>query len=606
MTANETQPTESRWRRFTGPAIILLAAFVATAPQLIRHNSCGHDFDFHLVSWLDAQASWRQGILYPHWSPSANYGAGEPRFVFYPPLTWMLGAALGLAAPWKGVPLAITFLFLAGTGLATRRLALELLEDGPATLAGCAALFSGYALFTAYERSAFGELTGGFWIPLLLLLILRDRNPNVPVLRRAFDGSAALLALVLAGAWLSNVPLGVMASYLLAAVALVWALLQRSWAPLLRAAAAAALAIGLAAFYLVPATVGQRWVQIRQATEDPGALIENSWMFSRHADPQLDLHDVELLKVSVIGLTMIAVAMCGLLVSWRRGNLSRKSRWWIPLALIPLVVLLLQLPLSLPVWNALPKLRLLQFPWRWLVVVEAPMGIFFASAVWMTARRLRATVIAVCSVFFLGAAVAAAIVFFQPCDDEDSVRGMMRAYREQIGFEGTWEYAPPDADNSIVATHLPDACLTSNPSISLGRGEEGTTPDFKQGQCDATFSWSESAGRHNPEHLRMAAEFPHDGFVVLKLRTYPAWQVTMNGQRVSSMARREDGLMALAVHSGPVQIATDWSTTNDAIVGRWLSALALAFTASVWWIERRFAVQMPVAQRSCAAEPRLS
>ena len=48
------------------------------------------------------------------------------------------------------------------TGLATRSLARHLgLTEGPATLAGCAALFSGYSMFTAYERSAFGELAGG-------------------------------------------------------------------------------------------------------------------------------------------------------------------------------------------------------------------------------------------------------------------------------------------------------------------------------------------------------------------------------------------------------------------------------------------------------------
>ncbi len=336
MTTSKDPPTQRRWHRFAGPAVILLAALVATTPQLTRRNSCGHDFNFHLVSWLDAQESWREGILYPHWSSSANYGAGEPRFVFYPPLTWMLGGALGLATPWKAVmivyrfwecvPIVITFLFLAGIGLATRALARQALDNGAATLAGCAALFSGYALFTAYERSAFGELTGGIWIPLLLLLILRDQSEDASVWQRAFDGSAVPLALVLAGAWLSNAPLGVMASYLLAAVALVRAMLLRSWAPVLRASAAAAMGIGLSAVYLVPASVEQRWVEIRQATDDPGALIENSWMFGRHADPALELHDVELLKVSVIGLTMIAVAAGGLLVAWRRGRLPEKAR----------------------------------------------------------------------------------------------------------------------------------------------------------------------------------------------------------------------------------------------------------------------------------------
>jgi len=383
------------WILLTGPILILFAAALAVAPQIIRGNSCGHDFDFHLVSWLDCLNAWRHGILYPHWAPSANFGAGEPRFVFYPPLTWMLGAALGILLPWQFVPIALTFLLLAATGLATRALARHALAEGPATLAGCAALFSGYTLFCAYERSAFAEMTGGFWIPLLLLLILRDRNPGGSAVRRALDGSAAPLALVIACAWLSNAPVGVMACYLLAATAITFAFLQRSWAPVLRAGVSSVLGLGLAAVYLVPAAWEQRWVNITQATGDPGEMVENSWLFARHADPSLDLHDIELHRASLLAVTMLAVAMVGLLIAWRRGKLREKSRWWIPLALVPVAILFLQLPISLPVWNLLPKLRFLQFPWRWLVALEAPMAIFFAAAVWpgAAARRWRPRVV---------------------------------------------------------------------------------------------------------------------------------------------------------------------------------------------------------------------
>jgi uncharacterized membrane protein len=119
---------------------------------------CGDDYEFHLISWLDAQQSWRHGIPYPHWAPNPNYGAGEPRFVFYPPLTWMLGAALGLVLPWSLVPVALTFLLLVATGLATLALAREILPNSTATLAACVTLFSGYALYTAYERAAFGAI----------------------------------------------------------------------------------------------------------------------------------------------------------------------------------------------------------------------------------------------------------------------------------------------------------------------------------------------------------------------------------------------------------------------------------------------------------------
>ena len=588
---NSSDKPQLNWRRFVGPGIIMLAAAVATAPQIYRGNSCGHDFDIHLVSWFDCLNSWRHGIAYPQWTPSANYGAGEPRFIFYPPLTWMLGAALGLVLPWQVAPIVLTFLLLAATGLATRALALRGLPDAPATLAGCAALFSGYALFTAYERSAFGELAG-FWIPLLLLFALRHRNASGTLWRRAFDGSAAPLALVVAGAWLSNAPLGVMASYLLAAVALVLALLRRSWAPVLRASIAAALGIGLTAFYLVPAAWEQRWVDIHQATDDPGLKIENSFLFGHPSDPQLELHNLELTRVSLIAIAMVGIALVGLLVSWRRKTLPADRNWWIPLALIPIAVLFLQLPISLPIWNLLPKLRFLQFPWRWLVVLEAPMAIFFAAAVWPRAgahRWLRMVASSASAVLFLGSIAIAATYFFQPCDDEDAVAPMEKVYRSGAGFEGVYEYAPIGADNGLVATGLPDACLVTNPQATLGVVDTpDANPDWwvEQNSCDATYSALSNGGQRGTEHLQISADLPHAGFLILRLRTYPAWRLTVNGRSASSLPR-DDGLTVIPVGAGQVDVAADWTTTPDVILGRWITALALLLITALCMLERK-------------------
>jgi hypothetical protein len=590
--------TRSRWRRFAGPALVLLAAAVAVAPQLVRGPSCGHDFDFHLVSWFDALNSWRHGIFYPHWAPSPNFGAGEPRFIFYPPLTWMLGAALGLALPWQFVPVALTFLLLAGTGLATRALARHMLPDGAATLAGCAALFSGYALFNAYERTAFAEMAGGFWIPLLLLLVLRESNPAGSLWKRALDGSAAPLALVVAGCWLANVPLGVMGCYLLAAVALAAALLARSWAPVLRATVGVALGASLAGFFLLPATWEQRWVDVQQAIDDPGLRIENSWLFARHTDPALAMHDVELRKISILAVCMIAVALGGLLLCWGRGKLASEGqsilrRWWIPLALIPVAVLFFQLPISLPLWNLLPKLRFLQFPWRWLLVLEAPMAIFFAAAVWPpnAARRwVRVAVVFVCAAIFLAATVYTGRTFFQVCDAEDAVSGIASAYRSGAGFVGYDEYAPPDADDALVATGLPGACLVSDPSTVLGvlpNGPkvDGTAPAWNAGQnsCDATLGWQPGS----PEHKRLRAVVRHPGFLILRLRSYPAWRVAVNGRPTDALPQRDDGLMVVPVPQGPVDLTVDWVDPPVVIAGRWLSVLAAVLFTGLWLLERK-------------------
>ncbi len=435
---------------------------------------------------------------------------------------------------------------------------------------------------TAYERTAFGELTGGFWIPLLLLFALRDGNSSGSMgqarTRMAPHGPCRWSSPEHGsptrhwGSWpaICWLPLP-----------LVAALLARSWAPVLRAAVAAVLGLGLAAIYLLPAAWEQRWVDIRQATDDPGLLIENSWLFARHANPALALHDVELHKVSIIAVAMIVLALGGLLVCWWRGgrdpeNRFRPRRWWIPLALIPVAVLFLQFPVSLPIWNLLPKLRFLQFPWRWLVTLEAPMAIFFAAAVWPRRHGCRVAVAVVCATIFLGATIFTARHFFQPCDDEDAVSSMVSAYRNGAGFEGVDEYAPNGADSTLIPTGLPDACLVVDPATVLGVPSDDEDADESrpawnagQGGCETTLHWQSG----EPEQKTLRAVLPHAGYMILRLRSYPAWQIAVNGRSLDSLPRRDDGLIAVPVPQGPVDLTVDWTTTPDVIAGRWLSSL---------------------------------
>jgi hypothetical protein len=572
----------------------MLAAAIVAAPAWFHGVVGADDCEFHLISWLDAQRSWLHGIPYPHWAVSPNFGAGEPRFVFYPPLTWMLGALLGLVLPWSWVPAAMIFLLLAGTGLATRALARLQLADAPATLAGCAAIFSGYALFTAYDRTAFGELAGGAWIPLVLLFILRDRDPQAGVWRRALDGSAVPLAVAVAGCWLSDAPVGVMGSYLLAGVALASAVLARAWFPVARAAVATALGIGLTAAYLIPAAYEQRWVDIGQAAGvngDPGLRIENNWLFPHHADPVLRLRDLGLHWISPVAVFMIAMAMASLLVLALQGRLipGLGRRTWLALGMIPLLVLLLLLPVSLPVWNLLPKLRFLQFPWRWLLVVESPMAVLFAAAVWPAENRRgrRLAAAALCVVFFFSATAFAAQNFFRDArEDADDLQTILDTHAGGAGFIGTDEYAPAGADNSVVATGLPDACLTEDFDTELGVApttEENPAWQPGQGSCIATAT----ARVREPESMQIAMTAPRAGFLVLKLRSYPAWRITVNDKPPADSGVRADGLVVLPVAAGPVNVSVNWRTTPDVVAGRCMSCLALLGLMALGLIERK-------------------
>jgi len=590
-----------------GPAIILLAAVIAAGPLFLRGPSCSNDFTFHFVSWIDAEHSMSAGLLYPHWASSPNFGAGEPKFVFYPPITWMAGAVLGMFLPWMSVAPVLFMLLLAATGLATRGLARMMLADGPATLAGCAAIFFGYALFSVYERNDFADLTGGFWIPLLLLFALRRQNHSGTFWERALDGSATPLALVVAGLWLSNGPEGIMASYLLAAIAIGSAVIEKSLVPVVRILVSTVGGMLLASLYLIPAVSERNWVNIPSVLVPLQYQIQNNWLFGLGGNPQSTTHNSLLHEVSRVAVLMLLITVGGGVVAWVRGVVPRERKWWLAMALIPPAILFLLLPVSRPVWNALPELQLLQFTWRWLVVLQAPMGIAFASAVWFNRQTPRLVVIAACTAVFVGIGLAAPHWWFSTCGTLPY--SLQESVRDGIGFIGKPEYTPPgirfplvdflldstgnvqtDPQGSPILQVVPDACLLEDQPQTTVQGETGTLPTWSGEASDCNSKgWQQlrllSGNSLEQKWFQGIAE--HAGYVILRLRYYPAWGITVNGVPVTAVAEQHRGLTAVPVPKGNVLIAADWMTTGDAVAGRCASVAALLLLTGLFLFERK-------------------
>jgi hypothetical protein len=558
----------TRQARLPSLAAILLTTLAATGILLTRGPSCGHDFDFHLVSWLEVARSWHSGLLDPHWVSSANFGAGEPRFIFYPPASWILGGALGSIAGWHAAPWLFTAVCLFCAGLGMRRFARDWLSPVAATAAACLYIANPYMLFVAYERTAYGELMAAPLIPLLLCFAVQQVPP------------IAALSATIAGIWLMNAPSGVMACY-----ALLWMTLwrlasERSWQAPLRIAASTAIGLLMAAFYLVPATYQERWVEIARAI-GPDMRFQDSFLFHHTGE---SFHDAVLHTASLIACVLIASAIASIPL-WpgvlRNGVLRARPLVWLA-SIIPLILLLL-LPLSTPLWRFTPQLAYMQFPWRWLLVLAPVAALFVAGGI---AHRMRTLLlITVATILCAASIVICTRPFHQYCDEEDNVSAQLALMQDGSGQEGTDEYTPHDDDNAEVDQDMPEVRVLVSPAAEEPDSGKVQNPEY-QPDPNAERHATVTVTQWSSEHRAVVLNTPAAGYAVFRLMDYPAWTIRHNGTIVRQHPRRDDGLLTIPVPAGRSQIDIRWHTTPDIWIGRAISLLGFCVFVFVWYRER--------------------
>jgi len=512
-------------------------------PLFWRGIPSGHDFEFHMYSWIEVLSQWKQGIVYPRWAALAHWGYGEARFLFYPPASWTLGAALGAILPWKLVPGAYVWITLSLAGISMHRLARQWLPAPDALFAAVFYAVNPYHVVIVYWRSAFAELLAAVWLPLLLLGLVRLRERGTrPVLR---------LSLILAAAWLTNAPSAVMVHYSAAALALVLVWFERSWRPLLKTGLAVALGMGLASFYLIPAAYEGKWVNLEQVLA-PGVRPQDNFLFTKIADAE---HNQFNLMISVLAAAEIGVAAAAIWFSRRSRPDQRKQ--WVLLAVWAAIAALIMLSMTNALWQHLPKLRFVQLPWRWLLCLNAALAVLLAVAM----RRWGCRILTCAAL--LTVVLYSAYRIQQPWwDHADDVQEMREAVAEGTGYEGTDEYVPAGTDPYELKQDSPQV-VGENPVAS---------------RIDV-LRWAAEE-----KHITVRTEGAD--LLTLRLLNYPAWEVSVNGMRVETKAAEVTGQMQIPLAPGTHDIRIHFGRTRDRTMGGVGTLISICLWIGAWIASR--------------------
>jgi hypothetical protein len=535
-------------------AVGLVVALALVAPFFWLGNASGHDFEFHAASWLEVASQWKQHIAYPRWDEWANYGFGEPRFIFYPPLSWMLGAALSFIVRWNAVPAAFIVLTQTVACLCAFALARRWLAWRGAMAAGIFYAANPYALLVIYMRSDFAEQLAAAFLPLVFLAALELAG----ISERGKCGTAktkaaALFALIFAVIWLANAPAGVLASYAMALLFGWEALSGREWRILLRGAGALALGLGLTAFYLVPAAYEQTWVNIGQVLST-GLLPAENFLYTAGSDPEHTLFNWIASTIAVL-LALVTAGAAMVAIRWvRRANGQiddARQKEFRALLVVTAAALLLMLRVTTIFWLVLPKLRFVQFPWRWMAILAVPGAVFLGAA---ARRRLGWLWVIAALAISAGTGVYLVRHTWWDADDIPTLRA---ALGEGKGFEGTDEYDPAGDDHTNLPQGAPHVRI-----LAAGDEEKPATAAV------ILQRWTVEDHRlrvHSREPVRLA----------LRLLNYPAWRVEVNGRRVAPEHPEQSEQMIVAVPAGDSQVSIEFGRTADRTIGGAISGVSL-------------------------------
>jgi hypothetical protein len=559
------------WLRAITPylALLLLSACIC-APLLWFGAPNGHSIEYNLVWLSNFSTQLAQGDVYPRWLAGMNHGAGSPVFYFYAPLPfYILSIPVFLLDTSKLVlQLGIgQWLLIALSGMAFYRFARAQFAFLPAWLAAALYMFLPYHLeINLWWRQDIGELTNYIWMPLAL-----HYADRLLAGERAIAGMAVIYGAMM----LSHLPSTLLFSIGLGCYVLVVAWRRHKARELVAFGIAIAIGIALAGLYWVPALFSEQYVRSEKLWTP--YFDFHYWFFPIEGLPQIVGHDnvFALRLFEMIGLTS-AIFVVAWLNAYRWRHVLGRTALFSSLTLIAVAWFLMS-PWSAVVWETLPELWKVQFPWRIAMVVDLATAIALLHSLHCVERyRDRISI---------GAAIVVAGLLLY------SFIGA-NVWHKLDPFDNAWWVAGRDqaVRNGLDApeyTTIWNPATTPDTSIGLA-GMSQVAFDRGAGEVEIT-AWL-------PRHIELRADLQRPTLLRIRQFYFPNWRAAIapandagepGGRPIDLQPDTDTGLLTLALPAGKHSVVLRLAPLQQEIIGGLVSSSGLLLLGGAWWWQRR-------------------
>ena len=531
---------------YTIVLIVMLGvtAFYCTMPLFLYHGlPHSHDIIFHLFYADRFKQALEDGLIYPRWIIDANNGYGGPHFIFYSPLSYYFSAAINFIFPSPVISMIIALwfsFFLSGLTMFSALMK----QSGKAVslLVAIGYQLIPFHIIDLYARGTYAELFAFIWFPLIISFMLRinERRNRINVIG---------LAISYAGLIMTHLVSGFMITFVVSIYLMYHFILKRDKQVILNIVYAIIIGFGISSIYLIPVVFERQFVHIEYLLQCTVCDYTNNFLFTQE---KLYILKQFFFRVhtSVIIEVILFFILILLIVRNRIGLVPSVSRGFF--IILFMFSFLLTTPLSKPLWAIIPFFPILQFPWRWVIIMEISLcfliGYTFSSESIPALTKLSFSKRIVLYIILILAVISSVMIFETPVFREEFLTDIIYSDKIRNYLTPTIEYIP----RSVNIKKFMSEGTYEPVSFISGKGQY------------ELLDWK-SAKRV----IKVKAATP----VELRISTfyYPGWKATMDGIETPVRVEHLTGAMIINIPDGEHVLDMKFEDTLIRFVARLIS-----------------------------------